>query len=99
MPTHLLGVAGEWLIAGGRKLYWISLKEEDRGRVKHVWPETSDQPPGYGRGVLAGSERPLADPRQALHLRPADRRAAKGRRSPRPRRFGRQPAGRPAGNC
>ncbi len=50
---QLLGVAGDWLIAGGRKLYWISLKEEDRGRVKHVWPVGTDQP-GYGRGVLAG---------------------------------------------
>jgi outer membrane protein assembly factor BamB len=52
---HLLGVAGDCLIAGGRKLYWISLKDEDRGRVKHVWPEGADQPPGYGRGVLAGA--------------------------------------------
>jgi hypothetical protein len=50
---HLLGVAGDWLIAGGRKLYWISLKEEDRGRVRHVWPDGDDEP-GYGRGVLAG---------------------------------------------
>ena len=50
---HLLGVAGDWLIAGGRKLYWISLKEEDRGRVKHVWPDGPERP-GYGRGVLAG---------------------------------------------
>ena len=44
---------GEWLIAGGRRLYWISLKEEDRGRVKHVWPDGAERP-GYGRGVLAG---------------------------------------------
>jgi outer membrane protein assembly factor BamB len=79
---HLLGVAGQWLIAGGRKLYWISLKEEDRGRVKHVWPETSDQPPGYGRGVLAGSDvlwptrdklyifdQQTAEPRKVVDLR------------------------------
>jgi len=51
--SHLLGTAGDWLIAGGRRLYWISLKEEDRGRVKHVWPD-GDERPGYGRGVLAG---------------------------------------------
>lgn len=51
--SHLLGTAGDWLIAGGRRLYWISLKEEDRGRVKHVWPDGAEGP-GYGRGVLAG---------------------------------------------
>ncbi len=51
--TYLLGVAGDWLIAGGRKLYWISLKEETRGRVEHVWPVGDDRP-GYGRGLLAG---------------------------------------------
>ncbi len=79
---HLLGVAGDWLIAGGRKLYWISLKEEERGRVKHVWPEASDQPPGYGRGVLAGTsvlwptrdklyifDQQTAQPRKAVDLR------------------------------
>jgi outer membrane protein assembly factor BamB len=51
--VHLLGVAGDWLIAGGGKLYWINLKEEDRGRVKHVWPDGPERP-GFGRGVLAG---------------------------------------------
>jgi outer membrane protein assembly factor BamB len=51
--THLLGTVGDWLIAGGRRLYWISLKDEDRGRVKHVWPDGGDRP-GYGRGVLTG---------------------------------------------
>lgn len=51
--SHLLGVAGDWLIAGGSKLYWISLKDEDRGRVKHVWPDGPDAP-GYGCGLLAG---------------------------------------------
>ncbi len=49
----LLGTAGDWLIAGGARLYWISLKKEDRGRVKHVWPDGPERP-GYGRGVLAG---------------------------------------------
>jgi hypothetical protein len=49
----LLGTAGDWLIAGGSRLYWISLKEEDRGRVKHLWPDGPDRP-GYGRGILSG---------------------------------------------
>jgi cellulose synthase operon protein C len=50
----LLGAAGDWLVAGGSRLYWISLKQEDRGRVKHVWPDGAERP-GYGRGILAGS--------------------------------------------
>jgi outer membrane protein assembly factor BamB len=79
---HLLGVAGQWLIAGGRRLYWISLKEEDRGRVKHVWPAASDRPTGYGRGVLAGGDvlwptrdklyifdQQTAEPRKVVDLR------------------------------
>jgi outer membrane protein assembly factor BamB len=53
--TSLLAAAGDWLIAGGARLYWISLKEEDRGRVKHVWPDGPERP-GYGRGVLAGQD-------------------------------------------
>lgn len=51
--VHLLGVSGDWLIAGGEKLYWISLKEADQGRVKYVWPNGHEKL-GYGRGVLAG---------------------------------------------
>ena len=51
--ASLLGTAGDWLIAGGSRLYWISLKQEDRGRVKHVWPDGAERP-GYGRGILAG---------------------------------------------
>ena len=53
--TGLLGTTGDWLIAGGSRLYWISLKEEDRGRVKHVWPDGPERP-GYGRGILAGQD-------------------------------------------
>ena len=53
--VHLLGVTHQWLIAGGKKLYWISLREEDRGRVKHVWPNGAEGP-GYGRGLLAGQD-------------------------------------------
>ncbi|MCG2684635.1 MAG: hypothetical protein L6306_13610, partial [Planctomycetales bacterium] len=49
----LLGATDDHLIAGGGKLYWIGLNDEDRGRVKHVWPEGAERP-GYGRGLLAG---------------------------------------------
>ncbi len=49
----LLGTAGDWLIAGGGRLYWISLKQEDRGQVRHVWPDGPERP-GHGRGLLAG---------------------------------------------
>jgi outer membrane protein assembly factor BamB len=64
--VDLLGTTGRWLIAGGRKLYWISLRDEDRGRVKHVWPEGADTP-GYGRGVLAG-DAVLWSTRERLYL-------------------------------
>lgn len=50
--VHLLGTTEEHLIAGGQRLYWIGLKGEDRGRVKHVWPDGAAKP-GYGRGALA----------------------------------------------
>jgi outer membrane protein assembly factor BamB/tetratricopeptide (TPR) repeat protein len=50
---HLLGVAGDWLVASGGRLYWISLREGESGRVKHVWPEGAAAL-GQGRGVLAG---------------------------------------------
>lgn len=53
--VHLLGTTGDWLLAGGGRLYWISLKDEDRGRVKHLWPDGPDRP-GYGRGLLAGQD-------------------------------------------
>jgi outer membrane protein assembly factor BamB len=51
--VYLLGTTAEHLIASGDRLYWISLTGEDRGRVKHVWPDGPDKL-GYGRGVLAG---------------------------------------------
>ena len=50
--TQLLGVAGDCLIAGGRRLYWIGLTDPQRGRLKHVWPDSQEKP-GYGRGILA----------------------------------------------
>jgi len=51
--VHLLGVAGDHLIASGAKLYWISLGVTDAGKLKHVWPDGHEKL-GYGRGVLAG---------------------------------------------
>lgn len=48
---HLLGVAGNALIASGPKLYWISI-DVDAGRVRHVWPDGHEKL-GYGRGVIA----------------------------------------------
>ena len=50
---HLLGIAGDCLIASGSKLYWIHLKDPLAGRVRQVWPEGPDKL-GFGRGVLAG---------------------------------------------
>jgi outer membrane protein assembly factor BamB len=52
--VHLLGVSGDFLIASGHRLYWISLTGARAGNIAHVWPEGSDKP-GYGRGLLAGS--------------------------------------------
>jgi len=51
--VHLLGIAGDYLIASGRRLYWISLRPADAGHIKHLWPD-SHVKPGYGRGVLSG---------------------------------------------
>ncbi|MEN6449334.1 MAG: PQQ-binding-like beta-propeller repeat protein [Thermoguttaceae bacterium] len=86
--VDLLGAADDWLLAGGPRLYWISLREEDRGRVKHVWPDGPERP-GYGRGLLAGDcvlwttrdklyvfDRETAQPRKVFDL--AARRAAGG---------------------
>jgi outer membrane protein assembly factor BamB len=50
--VHLLGVAGDCLLAGGRKLYWIRFSGEKRGWIKHVWPDGPEKP-GFGRGLLA----------------------------------------------
>ena len=51
--VRLLGTTRDWLIAGGRRLYWIGLSDANQGRVKHVWPDSS-QGPGEGCGLLAG---------------------------------------------
>ncbi len=51
--VHLLGVSGDNLIGAGHRLYWISLADDDAGKVKHVWPSGHDKL-GYGRGVMAG---------------------------------------------
>jgi len=80
----LLGATDDYLIAGGQKLYWIGLKDEDRGRIKHVWPEGNDRP-GCGRGLIAGGavlwptheqilvfDLKTAQPRKAIDLLPRD---------------------------
>ncbi len=51
--VQLLGVAHEYLVAAGHKLYWIGLAPPEQGRVKAVWPEGAEKL-GYGRGTLAG---------------------------------------------
>jgi outer membrane protein assembly factor BamB/tetratricopeptide (TPR) repeat protein len=51
--VHLLGTSDDQLIAGGDRLYWISLRPDDAGRVTRVWPD-GDEKLGYGRGLLAG---------------------------------------------
>ena len=55
LALDLLGATDDYLIAGGKKLYWIGLKDEDRGRIKHVWPEGGDKP-GFGRGIIAAGQ-------------------------------------------
>lgn len=52
--VHLLGVAGEKLIAGGHRLYWLGLDGADQGKVKSVWPDGHEKL-GHGRGLLAGN--------------------------------------------
>jgi outer membrane protein assembly factor BamB len=79
---HLLGIAGDHLVACGEKLYWIDVKPGQQGRVKHVWPGGDDKP-GYGRGILAGDQvlwpareniyvfdARTAQPRKVFDLRP-----------------------------
>lgn len=47
--VHLLGTAGDHLLASGDKLWWI---QAHSGRIAHVWPDES--PKGYGRGAIVG---------------------------------------------
>jgi hypothetical protein len=83
----LLGATGDYLIAGGNKLYWIGRKDEDRGRIKHIWPAGNDKP-GLGRGIIAGGfvlwptpeqilvfDLKTAQPRKSIDLLPRDARA------------------------
>jgi outer membrane protein assembly factor BamB len=51
--VHLLGVAGNYLIASGHKLYWIEIAGPRAGNIAHLWPE-GDEKLGFGRGLLAG---------------------------------------------
>lgn len=50
--VHLLGTSDDHLIASGDRLYWISLKPEDAGRISRVWPDSNEKL-GYGRGVIS----------------------------------------------
>ena len=52
--VHLLGVAGNQLIASGEKLHWIGLEGQDQGKQKHLWPDGHEKL-GHGRGILAGN--------------------------------------------
>ena len=80
----LLGASDDYLIAGGKKLYWIGLIDEDQGRIKHIWPEGNDKP-GFGRGIIADGcvlwptreqilvfDLKTAQPRKAIELLPRD---------------------------
>lgn len=49
---HLLGTTEEHLIAAGDRLYWIALRGQEAGQVKHVWPDGPERL-GCGRGLLA----------------------------------------------
>lgn len=48
--VHLLGVAGDNLIASGDRLYWINC---DSGKLVRYWPD-GHSPKGYGRGAMGG---------------------------------------------
>ncbi len=52
--VHLLGVRGDYLIAGGYRLYWINLSGPRAGNIAHVWPQGPDRL-GFGRGLLTES--------------------------------------------
>jgi outer membrane protein assembly factor BamB len=52
--VDLLGVRGEFLIAGGRRLYWINISGPRVGNIAHVWPDGPDQL-GFGRGVITST--------------------------------------------
>lgn len=51
--VHLLGVAGDRLIASGWRLYWIGLRGQEAGRVVRMVPDSGARV-GYGRGIIAG---------------------------------------------
>ncbi len=51
--VHLLGVAGDRLIVGGNKIYWIGLQGAEQGKIVYQWPHGNEKL-GRGRGILAG---------------------------------------------
>ncbi len=80
--VNLLGVADDYLIAGGWRLYWINLKGQRAGHVAHLWPEGNEKL-GYGRGILTERlavfptrdtiylfDRQTAKPEKSIDLRP-----------------------------
>ena len=80
--VSLLGVADDFLIAGGGRLYWINLAGQRAGHVAHVWPEGSEKL-GLGRGVLTDRlvvwptrdkiylfDRQTAQPEKTIDLQP-----------------------------
>lgn len=48
---QLLGVTQDRLIAAGKRLYWISLRDRDGGRIVHRWPSDGGVA-SLGRGLL-----------------------------------------------
>jgi outer membrane protein assembly factor BamB len=80
--VNVLGVAGDFLVASGWRLYWINLKGPRAGHVAHVFPESNERL-GYGRGVLTDRlaiwptrdriylfDRQTAKPEKAIDLKP-----------------------------
>lgn len=79
---HLLGVAGDHLLASGNRLYWISLGDASPGKIVRRWPDGNENL-GYGRGLLCGNlvywpsrdkiylfDARTAEPRKAIDLAP-----------------------------
>ncbi|MEC8338952.1 MAG: PQQ-binding-like beta-propeller repeat protein [Planctomycetota bacterium] len=52
-PIHILGVAGDMVLATGENLWWFNMVT---GRAHAVWPQPGNRggPRGYGKGILAG---------------------------------------------
>lgn len=62
--NHLLGAAGDCLIASGRQLWWLDLQT---GKVRKWFPENLSASMGYGRGLLC-ADAVLWPTRERIHL-------------------------------